>query len=167
MACMLVTTRRQDSFFPAAITLSVRIRFFRTTCILSRLKAAYFLEVQFQLTGNTVNAINVGNGGFAGRGRWSELGLSYRLTQPTTDLPGGHLTIDPGAIVEATESNAALRFRSTRHNVLKGLPNAPIIFRGLNGQLWDGLLFHDKLHDWLPLGVLHDRERAFRRRQHG
>jgi hypothetical protein len=93
------------------------------------------------VTGNTVNAIDVGNGGFAGRGRWSELGLPYRLTQPTTDLPGGDLTIDPGVIVEAANSNAALRFRSTRHGVLKGLPSAPIFFRGLNGQLWDGLLF--------------------------
>jgi hypothetical protein len=93
------------------------------------------------LSGNTNNAINVGNGGFAGRGRWSELGLSYRLTQPSTDLPGGDLTIDPGVIVEATDPGAALRFRSTRHSVLKGLPDTPIIFRGLNGQLWDGLLF--------------------------
>lgn len=93
------------------------------------------------ITGNTVNAIDVGNGGFAGRGRWSQLGLPYRLTQPTTDLPGGDLTIDPGAIVEATNSNAALRFRSTRHGVLKGLPSAPIVLRGLNGQLWEGLLF--------------------------
>ena len=93
------------------------------------------------LTGNTINAINVGNGGFAGRGRWSELGLPYRLTQPTTDLPGGHLTVDPGAIIEAADPGAELRFRSTRHGVLKGLPEAPITFRGLNGQLWDGLLF--------------------------
>ena len=93
------------------------------------------------VTGNTVNAIDVGNGGFAGRGRWSELGLPYRLTQPTTDLPGGDLTIDPGVIVEATDANAALRFRSTRHGVLKGLPNTPIVFRGLGGQPWDGLLF--------------------------
>ena len=119
------------------------------------------------VTGNTVNAIDVGNGGFAGRGRWSQLGLSYRLTQPTTDLPGGDLTIDPDVIVEAADSNAALRFRSTRHGVLKGLPNTPIVFRGLNGQLWDGLLFRYKLHHRLSLGVLHDRERAFRRRQHG
>src|SRR5262245_13799694 len=73
------------------------------------------------LTGNTLNAIDVGNGGFAGRGRWSSLGLPYRLTAPTTDLPGGHLTVDPGAIVEATVTGAALRFRSTRHGVLKGL----------------------------------------------
>ena len=93
------------------------------------------------VAGNTVNAINVGNGGFAGQGRWSELDLPYRLTQPTTDLPGGDLTIDPGVIVEATDPDAALRFRSTRHSVLKGLPDTPIIFRGLNGQLWDGLLF--------------------------
>jgi hypothetical protein len=93
------------------------------------------------LTGNTINAINVGNGGFAGRGRWSQIALPYRLTQPTTDLPGGDLTIDPGVIVEATDPDAALRFRSTRHSVLKGLPDIPIIFRGLNGQLWDGLLF--------------------------
>ena len=93
------------------------------------------------ISGNTINAINVGNGGFAGHGRWSELDLPYRLTQPTTDLPGGDLTIDPGVIVEATDPDAALRFRSTRHSVLKGLPDTPIIFRGLNGQLWDGLLF--------------------------
>ena len=93
------------------------------------------------VTGNTINVIDVGNGGFAGRGRWSELGLPYRLTQPTTDLPGGDLTVDPGAIVEASVTGAALRFRSTRHGVLKGLPEAPITFRGLNGQLWDGLLF--------------------------
>src|SRR5436190_9132655 len=93
------------------------------------------------LTGNTVNAIDVGNGGFAGRGRWSELGLSYQLTQPTTDLPGGDLTIDPGVVVEATDPDVLLRFRSTRHGVLKGLPNTPIVLRGLGGQLWDGLLF--------------------------
>jgi len=93
------------------------------------------------LTGNTINAVNVGNGGFAGRGRWSQISLPYRLTQPTTDLPGGHLTIDPGVVVEATDPDAALRFRSTRHGVLKGLPDTPIIFRGLNGQLWNGLLF--------------------------
>jgi len=94
------------------------------------------------LTGNTINAIDVGNGGFAGRGRWSQISLPYRLTQPTTDLPGGNLTIDPGVIVEATDPDAALRFRSTRHSVLKGLPNNPITFRGLNGQSWVGLLFH-------------------------
>jgi len=99
-------------------------------------------ESAIPLTGNTINAINVGNGGFAGRGRWSQIGLPYRLTEPTTDLPGGDLTIDPGVIVEATDPDAALRFRSTRHSVLKGLPNTPIIFRGLNGQPWDGLLFH-------------------------
>ena len=98
-------------------------------------------ESAIPLTGNTINAINVGNGGFAGRGRWSQIALPYRLTQPTTDLPGGDLTIDPGVIVEATDPDAALRFRSTRHSVLKGLPDTPIIFRGLNGQLWDGLLF--------------------------
>ena len=93
------------------------------------------------LTGNAINAINVGNGGFAGRGRWSQIALPFRLTQPTTDLPGGDLTIDPGVVVEATDPGAALRFRSTRHSVLKGLPDTPITFRGLNGQLWDGLLF--------------------------
>jgi hypothetical protein len=93
------------------------------------------------LTGNTINAIDVGNGGFAGRGRWSQISLPYRLTLPTTDLPGGDLTIDPGVIVEATDSDAALRFRSTRHSILKGLPDTPITFRGLNGQPWDGLLF--------------------------
>jgi hypothetical protein len=99
-------------------------------------------ESAIPLTGNTINAINVGNGGFAGRGRWSQIALPYRLTLPTTDLPGGDLTIDPGVIVEATDLDAALRFRSTRHSVLKGLPDTPIIFRGLNGQPWVGLLFH-------------------------
>jgi hypothetical protein len=98
-------------------------------------------ESAIPLTGNTINAINVGNGGFAGRGRWSQIDLPYRLTQPTTDLPGGDLTIDPGVTVEATDANAQLRFRSTRHGVLKGLPDAPIVFRGLNAQPWDGLLF--------------------------
>lgn len=93
------------------------------------------------ITGNTINAIDVGNGGFAGRGRWSQLGLPYRLMQPATDLPGGDLTIDPAVIVEAANPNAALRFRSTRHSVLKGLPNTPIVFRGLDGQPWNGLLF--------------------------
>jgi hypothetical protein len=94
------------------------------------------------LTGNTINAVDVGNGGFAGRGRWSQLNLPYRLTEPTTSLPGGHLTIDPGVIVEATDTNAALRFISTREGILKGLPNAPIVFRGLGGQSWNGLLFN-------------------------
>jgi hypothetical protein len=56
-------------------------------------------------------------------------------------LPGGDLTIDPDVIVEAANPGAALRFRSTRHGVLKGLPNTPIVFRGLGGQTWDGLLF--------------------------
>ena len=93
------------------------------------------------LTGNTINAIDVGNGGFAGRGRWSQISLPYRLTQPTTDLPGGDVTVDPGVVVEASDPGAALRFRSTRHSVLKGLPDGLITFRGLNGQLWDGLLF--------------------------
>lgn len=93
-------------------------------------------------TGNTNNAINVGNGGFAGRGRWADMGLPYRLTEPTTSLPGGHLTLDPGVVVEAAHPNAALWFRSTRQGVLDGLPNAPITFRGLNGQSWGGLLFH-------------------------
>ena len=94
------------------------------------------------LTGNTINAIDAGNGGFAGRGRWSQLNLPYRLTAPTTSLPGGHLTIDPGVIVEAVDTDAAIRFISTRQGVLKGLPDAPIVFRGLSGQSWNGLLFN-------------------------
>jgi hypothetical protein len=99
-------------------------------------------ESAIPLTGNAINAVNVGNGGFAGKGRWSQISLPYRLTEPTTDLPGGDLTIDPGVIVEASDTEAALRFRSTRHSVLKGLPDNPITFRGLNGQSWVGLLFH-------------------------
>ncbi|HEY3246097.1 MAG TPA: choice-of-anchor J domain-containing protein [Phycisphaerae bacterium] len=92
-------------------------------------------------TGNTNNAINVGNGGFAGRGRWANLGLPYRLTEPTTSAPGGHLTIDPGVVVEAANPDAGILFYSTRQGVFDGLPNAPITFRGLNGQLWGGLTF--------------------------
>lgn len=92
--------------------------------------------------GNTVDAIDVGNSGFAGRGRWPDLGLPYRLTGPTTSLPGGDLRIDPGVIVEGADPNAGLWFTSTRHGVLDGLPGAPITFRGLNGLTWGGLLFH-------------------------
>ncbi len=92
-------------------------------------------------TGNTINAIDVDSGGFMGRARWSNLGLPYRLTQPFTSLPGGDLTIEPGVIVEAAVSGAGLRFRSTRHGVLEGLPGAPITFRGLNGQSWNGVFF--------------------------
>ncbi|HKQ48393.1 MAG TPA: choice-of-anchor J domain-containing protein [Phycisphaerae bacterium] len=94
------------------------------------------------MTGNTNNAINVGDGGFAGTGQWSDLGLPYRLTEPSTEFPGGHLTISPGVVVEASDPNAGLLFRSTRQGVLDGLPGAPITFRGLNGQLWSGLTFY-------------------------
>jgi hypothetical protein len=94
------------------------------------------------ISGNTNNAINVGSGGFVGRGRWSDLGVPYRLTEPTTSLPGGDLTIAPGVVVEAADPNAAMRLRSTRQSVFDGLPGAPITFRGLNGQSWVGLLFH-------------------------
>ena len=119
------------------------------------------------VTGNTINAIDVGNGGFAGRGRWSQLGLSYRLTQPTTDLPGGDLTIDPDVIVEAAAAGAALRFRSTRHSVLKGLPNTPIVLPRPERPTVGRFAFCYKLHHWLPPGILHDRERALWRGQHG
>jgi len=92
-------------------------------------------------TGNTNNAINVDNGGFAGRGRWPDLGLPYRLTGATTSSPGGHLTIDPGAAVEAANPDAALWFVSTRQGVFDGLPGSPITFCGLNNQSWGGLMF--------------------------
>ncbi|MEP0845306.1 MAG: hypothetical protein HRF50_00635 [Phycisphaerae bacterium] len=92
-------------------------------------------------SGNTINAIDVGNGGFAGDGRWPNLGLTYRLTVPAGSLPGGNLTIDPGVTVEAAVPGAAMIFASTRHGVLDGLPGAPITFRGLGGQSWDGLMF--------------------------
>ena len=92
--------------------------------------------------GNTIDAIDVGNSGFAGRGRWPDLGLPYRLTGPTTSLPGGDLRVDPGVIVEAADPDAGLWFTSTRHGTLEGLPGAPITFRGLNGLPWGGLLFH-------------------------
>jgi hypothetical protein len=94
------------------------------------------------ISGNTNDAINVGSGGFAGRGQWPDLGLPFRLTEPATSLPGGDLTIDPGVVVEAADPNAAMRLRSTRQGVFDGLPAAPITFRGLNGQSWGGLLFH-------------------------
>lgn len=92
-------------------------------------------------TGNTNNAIDVRTGGFPGAGLWPNLGLPYRLTLPHTSVPGGHLAIDPGVIVEAADENAALWFLFTRHSSLEGLPDAPIIFRGLEGQPWTGLLF--------------------------
>jgi len=92
-------------------------------------------------SGNAINAIDVGNGGFTGRGRWPNFGLPYRLTEPGSSLPGGDLTIDPGAVVEAADPDAAMTFRNTRHGTLEGLPGAPIIFRGLNGQPWKGLAF--------------------------
>jgi len=93
-------------------------------------------------TGNTIDAVDVGDGGFAGTGRWPSLGLPYRLTEPGSSLPGGHLTIDPGVVVEAADANAGMLFRSTRYSVLKGLPDAPITFRGLGGQEWIGLGFY-------------------------
>lgn len=93
------------------------------------------------LSGNANNVIDVGDGGFAGRGEWSQLGLPYRLTQPGSGLPGGHLKIDPGVTVEAADPGARLRFRSTRQGILKGLPNAPIVLQGLGGQSWNGLSF--------------------------
>lgn len=92
--------------------------------------------------GNTSDAINVGDGGFAGNGRWPNLGLPYWLTLPHTQLPGGHLTIDPGVIVEAVDPGAGMWFRSTRRGILDGLPGALITFRGLANQSWSGLLFH-------------------------
>ena len=93
------------------------------------------------LSGNSNNAIDVGTGGFAGRGRWSQLGLPYRLTQASTSFPGGHLAIDPGTTIEAADPNASLLFRSTRQGILKGLPDAPIVFQGFGGQPWSGLAF--------------------------
>jgi hypothetical protein len=94
------------------------------------------------VTGNTINAIDVGNAGFVGRGRWARLGLPYRITGPVTSLPGGDLTIDPGVVVEGADPDAGLWFTSTRQGVLDGLPGAPITFRGVNGRQWGGLLFH-------------------------
>ena len=93
------------------------------------------------LTGNAYNAINVKNGGFAGDGRWSNLGLPYRLTELAGSLPGGRLTIDPGVTVEG-DPGTSLIFRSTRRLIAEGLPNAPITFKStLPGQIWDGFRF--------------------------
>jgi hypothetical protein len=93
------------------------------------------------LTGNANNAINVKNGGFMGDGRWSNLGLPYRLTELAGSLPGGHLTIDPGVTVEGDPSTS-LVFRSTRRLIAEGLPTAPITFKStLPGQIWDGFRF--------------------------
>jgi hypothetical protein len=93
-------------------------------------------------TGNTNNAIDVGDGGFMGEGLWPNLGLTYRLTEPTAPFPGGNLAIEPGVAVEAATPNAAMIFRSTRYTRILGEPERPIIFRGLNGQAWDGLSYY-------------------------
>ena len=167
MVCTPATAQQQDWCSPVAITLSALNTVLQNNPFPVALEGGLLPESAIPVTGNTVNAIDVGNGGFAGRGRWSQLGLSYRLTQPTTDLPGGDLTVDPGVIVEATDPNAALRFRSTRHSVLKGLPDYPDHLPWPQRTTLGRFAFCYKLYDRLPLGVLHDRERAFRRRQHG
>jgi hypothetical protein len=93
------------------------------------------------LTGNTLNVINVENGSFAGAGRWTDLGIPYRIVQSSGSLPGGDLTIDPGVEVQAAPGVQFI-FRSTRRLIADGLPGAPIIFRAAApGQNWQGLLF--------------------------
>jgi hypothetical protein len=93
------------------------------------------------LTGNTNNVIEVGDGGFRGFGQWSNLGLPYRVVQPSGDTPGGQLTIEPGVTVEAA-AGAPLIFRSTRRLVADGLPEAPITFRATApDQRWQGIVF--------------------------
>jgi hypothetical protein len=92
-------------------------------------------------SGNANNAIDVGNGGFMGEGLWPNLGLTYRLTEPTTSFPGGNLAIEPGVTVEAAHPNAGMIFRSTRYTRILGEPERPITFRGLNGQTWGGLAY--------------------------
>jgi len=92
-------------------------------------------------TGNTNNVIDVGNGGFNGVGRWSNLGLPYRLTESAGTLPGGDLLVDPGVLVECS-AGSGIVVRSTRRVMLEGLPDAPIAFASLNpNQPWQGLLF--------------------------
>ncbi len=99
------------------------------------------------LTGNSNNAIDVNNGGFPGDGRWSNLGLPYRLTQPFTQLPGGRLTIDPGVTVEG-DPGTGLIFRSTRRLIAEGLPTAPITFKGTQpGQIWEGFRFQTNVSE--------------------
>jgi hypothetical protein len=99
------------------------------------------------LTGNAYNAIDVKNGGFMGDGRWSKLGLPYRLTQLSGDLPGGYLTIDPGVTVEA-DPGTMLVFRSTRRLIAEGLPTAPITFKSTQpGQVWEGFRFQTNVSE--------------------
>jgi len=92
-------------------------------------------------SGNTINVIAVGPGGFAGIGRWANLGLPYRLTELSGDLPGGQLTIDPGVTIEGLPGTRMI-FRSTRRLIAEGLPGQPITFRSaVPGQTWSGLAF--------------------------
>jgi hypothetical protein len=92
-------------------------------------------------TGNANDVINVGTGSFGGFGRWSNVGLPYRITEPSGSLPGGQLTIDPGVTVEAGPG-VPFVFRSTRRLIADGLPGAPITFTSaLPGDNWQGMIF--------------------------
>lgn len=91
-------------------------------------------------TGNTINAIDVGNGGFRGPGRWPDLGLPYRVTDPSLG-DGGDLLIDPGVTVESV-GDGGFALVSTRRLIADGTPASPITFRAVNAaQPWQGLIF--------------------------
>ncbi len=90
-------------------------------------------------TGNSVNVVDVGNGGFFGMGRWADLGLAYRLTEPGVGEPGD-LTVDPGVVVESVGDSGMVFFSGNRL-VADGTPEAPITFRSV-GPSWQGLIFH-------------------------
>lgn len=112
-------------------------------------------------TGNVNNLIDVNSGGFAGVGRWTHLGIPYRVTEPGGQLPGGHLTIDPGVTVEA-DPGTQMVFRSTRRLISDGLPNAPITFKGSTpGQVWQGLIFQTNSSEGSRLEYTEVRDARF------
>jgi hypothetical protein len=107
------------------------------------------------LTGNTINAIDAGNGSTPAHGRWPNFGIPYRLTEDTP-LGGGFLTIDPGVTVEAELPLAGLRLGGGQGPIIMGLPNAPITFKpAIPGHTWQGLIFNGSFISGQHLEYVH------------
>ncbi|HZW08744.1 MAG TPA: choice-of-anchor J domain-containing protein [Phycisphaerales bacterium] len=90
-------------------------------------------------SGNSINVIDVGSGGFAGVGRWPDFGVPYRITEPGPG-EGGSIFIDPGVVVESVDGGG-LALVSGRRLVADGTPEEPITFRAVSNQ-WQGLIYH-------------------------
>jgi len=119
------------------------------------------------VTGNTVNAIDVGNGGFAGRGRWSPawaiLPAYAAHHRSARRRPHNRSRCDRRSdrsrFRAALPIDAARRFeRTSGYSDHLPRPERTTVGR---------FAFCYKFHDRLPLGILHDRERALWRGQHG